>query len=154
MPNFRMKRKWLGTEETPYECKYCDNCGAINWYAGQNPSPGVQFDTEAIQCWKCGDVFWVDESYAASYLGNFVNASICHGQVDPSIPNEVLETVLDAAEEQFEAIKGRIRTKEDDPALVEMVTEIRLSINYIKTLLNEGEIPEYNPPKREPPPYL
>ena len=154
MLNFHMKREWLGVEEVPYESRLCPQCFSLNWFAGQNPDPCIKFDTEAIQCWRCKELFWIDNLTESEHFGNFTNALICRGEIDPVIPTDVLTTIIDAAADQFDKVKKRIRTKEDDPELVEIANEIHNAINYVKKLLNEGQLPQYNPPSQEPPPWI
>jgi len=148
MQTLVMKKKWLGREDIPYECLECPECSALNWFVGMNPEPGL-YEPETVQCWKCKKVFWLTPE--DQDLKNHDAVLMCEGQIDPAVPQHVLEVLVDAATEQIEDMKVSVRSEADDPETVSLVYEIEDCINYVKTLLREGNLPRYKPPHSQPP---
>lgn len=120
----------------PYECRLCPKCQAINWAIGLNPYE-IQYETEVIRCWKCKTAFWLESYDNEIYKEDDDNALICEGTPDPSIPLEVLQTLVDVAQL---GMKEFLNTDASDDELMELFNDIQGSINYVKTLISEGII--------------
>lgn len=146
MAYFNMNIEALGDPEVPYECRRCPDCDALNWAAGRNMYNVGQIETDVIKCWKCGAKFWIDGYTEDIFQDDDATALICEGVPDPSIPTEILTTLLDAATEQYEDLQQGVRSEEDDPILVQTINEIEAALNFVKDLLAEGQL-NYQPPE-------
>lgn len=139
-----------GYPEMPFDCSTCPDCQAINWIPGQSPFEISESSSEITICWRCHNKFWTygfdENKYGSSNIADAINiAETVKGVPDPVIPSSVLQNLMDAAYEQYETLKLGVRSKEDDPDLVDIINELGHSINYIKELLSEGKLPFYNP---------
>jgi hypothetical protein len=139
-----MKPDDLGNPEVSYECRHCPTCNAINWCMGRTE---CYEDIHATKCWKCRTRFYID-GYAEELWDDTDDISIiCDGVVDPNFPADTLQILVDAAEEQMEDLKMRVRSADDDPGIVEMIHEIEGAIADVKTMLAEGIPPKYIAPR-------
>ena len=142
MLSFRIQPEWIGNPEIPFESRICPNCAALNWAAGRYMCEIGVSETEAIQCWHCDTVFWID-GYSSECVDEPSNAIICVGSPDPAIPLQVLRDLVDASQQCW----GDMRTVDekrpelrDDPTLVEVRENLKQSINYVIDLIHDLEV--------------
>jgi len=124
----------------PRECAACPQCEALNWVLGPHPYLMDYGGDEAVKCWKCSKVFWANEYFQDTYGDNLDDARIVKGIPDPVIPQIVLETLVDLAIAQRDAL---LSSMGDDPQdeLLDYIKHIEDCANYVKELLKEGRIP-------------
>jgi len=139
-----MSSEILGDPETPYECRYCPKCEAVNWAASEQCLNIGSIPTDIIQCWKCQFEFWIDGYEIHPYEGE-PDTLVCRGTPDPAIPVDYLMILLDTAIEQYKDLQMGVRSEEDDPSLIETIKEIEVAINFVKELLGDGSV-KYTPP--------
>jgi len=139
-----MKPDDLGNPEISYECRYCPECNVVNWCMGRTE---YYEDIHAVRCWKCGACFYIDGYDSRLWEESDADAVICEGVIDPNFPADTLQTLVDAAVEQMEDLKRKVRTADDDPDIVDMIYEIESAIAGVKALLAEGMPPEYIAPR-------
>jgi hypothetical protein len=104
-------------------------------------------EVHAIKCWKCGSCFYINSYDGILLEDEDMDAVLCDGVVDPNFPANMLQTLVDAAMEQMEDLKMRVRSTDDDPEIVDMVLEIEESVNRVRDFLADGTLPEYTPPR-------
>ena len=58
----------------PYEESWvkthCEKCEKANWVCDGNMQDLTVADTEAIECWNCGNKWWRDPDYASMMYEN------------------------------------------------------------------------------------
>ena len=140
MLSFRMKPEWLGDPEIPFESRLCPNCEALNWAAGRHICGIGISETEAIRCWNCKTIFWLD-GHSLGCVDDPSEAIICHGEPDPAIPIQVLRDLIDAAQQNWgEMMAAHERKPELDNDLVKIRDSLMDSINYVANLIHDLEV--------------
>jgi hypothetical protein len=93
-------------------------------------------ETEAGRCWRCGAIFEITQ-YDPVILDDEDTSSmmVCMGAPDPGIPTNVLQNLVDAADQQLNDLMEQWDSLANDPMAMQIIGELRKSVTFVQRIL-------------------